>query len=128
MAKVSEKTRFIVNLKAQEIEESEKEKHKVDQAKILKALRAKEEEDVEINITNSIKRALSSKDEDENTLLEEVVAKGMATLKNKEKITLGELSQLQGILGESKTKIEHSGDMKINLREELEKISSEGRY
>ena len=92
------------------------------QRELLKRAKEKETEAVNINIGNALRRQLASTDEDGIPLAEELVAKSLANLKHKDKLTVSEISQLQNMLGENKTTVDVNVDAKGDMEAILKSI------
>ena len=112
---------YLVMKNKQELEATEEEKVLVSQKSLLKKMKEQEKKEVVLNIGNSVRRALATEDEDGVRLVDELVAKSLANLRHKDKVTVSEINQLQTAIGENKTTVDVNVDAK-GMEEVLSKI------
>lgn len=112
---------YLVMKNKQELEATEEERALVSQKTLLKKMKEQEKKEVTLNIGNSVKRALATENEDGVRLVDELVAKSLVGLKEKDKVTVSEINQLQTAIGENKTQVDVSVDAK-GMEEVLTKI------
>lgn len=124
MASKETELKFALHKFEHEVEAEKEELVLKTQKELLKKAKAKENESVSVSIGNALKRQLASENEDGVPLADELVAKTLAGLKHKDKLTVSEISGLQNMLGESKQTVDVNVDAKGGLEDFLAKINT----
>ena len=114
--------------KLAKLKSSASEKFTKSQQEILRKMRASNEEETKVKLTDSLKVAFNTKDENGNTIIDKVAAKAAATYEAKEQVTMNEVLQLQNALGETKQNVDVNLNGKVDIAKELEKLADKSPW
>ena len=111
--------------KLEQLKKTASERFTKSQQEILRKMREDNEKEIKGKLTDSLKVAFNTKDENGNSIIDKVAAKAAATYESKEQVSMNEVLQLQNALGETKQNV----DLNVNGFEAiLSKIEDKDRY
>ena len=98
------------------------------QQDILRQMKEKKDNEINVKLTDSLNRAFSIETENGVTLMDEIAAKVATQYKESETIGIKDVVSLREALGENKTKVDVELGGKIDIQKELKNLVDESEF
>ena len=104
-----------------------KDNYSKSQQQIIKQMKKQSELQWNMNLTESLQKAFSTTDEEGVSVYERLSARCVASLANRENISVKEMIEIKQLLGENVVRTENK-NLNVDIKAELSKLTGEEEF